>query len=145
MNHERKKSIKEEIMFSDYFANLKSKISYLSEHNKRQNRNIYDVFKNVVRFRKAVATVFALVFSFAVTVSYASPQYYDVEIVDGNNLYDFMSTRATVGEILDDNGVELTEYDIVTPELNSYITSSQTVVVQRIKKVSVTIGGRTTD
>jgi len=145
MKHERKKSIKEEIMFSDYFANLKSKISYMSEHKNRQDRNIYDVFKSVFKFKKVFAAVCAMVFSLTVTVSYASPQYYDVEIVDGNNFYDFMSTRTTVEELLADTGVELSEYDIVTPELNSYITASQTVVVQRIKRVAVTIAGETKD
>ncbi len=143
MYHERKKSIKEEVMFSDCISNLKSKIYALSEHKRRQDRNIYDVFKKVIRFRKGVATVFTLLFTFTATVSYASPQYFDVEIVDGKELYDFVSPRTTVGELLSNTGVELSEYDMVTPELESYITSSQTVVVQRIKKVSVTIAGET--
>ncbi len=144
MNHERKKSIKEEIMFSDCFLKLKLKIS-LSEHKHRRDRNIYDVFKRVIRIRKGVAAVFALLFSFTVTVSYASPQYYDVAIVDGDNLYDFVSPGTTVEELLEKSGVELAEYDIVSPELGSYISSSQTVVIQRVKKVSVTIGGETKD
>lgn len=132
-------------MFSDCFLNLKSKISSLSEHKHRHDRNIYDVFKKVFRFRKGVATVFTLLFTFTVTVSYASPQYYDVAIVDGDNFFDFVSPRTTVADLLEDTGVEVSEYDLVSPELGSYISSSQTVVIQRVKKVSVTIGDETKD
>ncbi len=145
MYHERKKSIKEEIMFSDYSSNLKSKISALSEHKRHQDRNIYDVFKNVMRFKKGVATVFAALFTFTATVSYAAPQYFDVEIVDGKNLYGISSTAATVEKLLDSTGVELSEYDMVSPELGSYINASQTIVVQRVKKVSLTIAGERKD
>jgi len=132
-------------MFSDSLMNLKSKISNMSEHKHRHDRNIYDVFRKVIRFRKGVATVFALFFTFTVTVSYASPQYFDVAIVDGDNFYDFVSPRTTVADLLADSGVELSEYDRVSPGLNSYISASQTVVVQRIKRVSVSIAGETKD
>lgn len=130
-------------MFSDSFAKIKSKILNMSEHKVRQDRNIYDVFKKVFKFRKGVAMVLTALFTFTATLSYAAPQYYEVEIVDGNDFYDFVSPRTTVEDLLINSGVEIGEYDIVTPELNSYINSSQTVVVQRIKKVSVTIAGET--
>ena len=129
-------------MFSDHFLKFRDKMSS-SEHNHHHDRNIYDVFKKVLRFRKGLAAVFTLLFSFTVTVSYASPQYYDVAIVDGDNLYDYVSPNTTVNELLTRTGVELGEYDKVSPELSSYVSSAQTVVIQRVKKVSVTIGEET--
>jgi len=132
-------------MFSDCYLKIKSKISNLSEHNHRHDRNIYDVFRRVIKFRKSVATVFTLFFTFTVTVSYASPQYYDVAIVDGDSFYDFVSPRTTVADLLEETGVEVSKYDVVSPDLSSYISSSQTVVIQRVKKVSVKIAGETKD
>lgn len=129
-------------MFSDLFRKIKSNNVFSSEHKKHQDRNIYDVFKKVFVFKKSVAAVFAFVFAFAVTGSHAAPQYFDVEIVDGDNSYGFISTSATVADLLDAGGVSLSEYDTVTPSLDSYITSSQTVRVQRLKNVTVNISGK---
>ena len=130
-------------MFSDYCSNLKSKISALSEHKRHQDRNIYDVFKKVMRFKKGVATVFTLLFTFTAMVSYAAPQYFDVEIIDGKSTFGLATAGTTVEELLANSGVEVSEYDMVTPGLDSYVNSSQTVVVQRVKKVSVTVSGET--
>lgn len=131
-------------MFSDLVSNIKSKL-FTSEHKHRHDRNIYDVFKKVFKFRKGVATVFTVLFSFAVTVSYASPQYFEVAIVDGDNFYEMTSPRTTVADLLANSGIELSKYDIVSPELDNYILSSQTVVVQRVNKVSVSVAGETTE
>ena len=129
-------------MFSDFLREYKTKIR-LSEHNHRQDRNIYDVFKKVLKVRKSVAVIFTMLFSFTVTVSYASPQYYDVAIVDGEKLYDYVSPNTTVSDLLERTGVELNEYDVVSPELGSYLSSAQKVVIQRVKRVSVKIGEET--
>ena len=130
-------------MFTEHLCSLKSKINSSLEHNHRQDRDIYDVFKGLMRFRKIVSFAFTILFSFTVTVSYAAPQYFDIEIVDGGNLYDLVSPGTTVEELLSSTGIELSKYDVVTPELGSYVGSSQTVVVQRIKKVSLTMAGKT--
>ncbi len=144
MNDERKKkSIKEEIMFSDLLSTYKFRKLNMSEHNHRRDRNIYDVFKNVFRFRKSVAIVFAVVFSFTVTASYASPQYFEIEIADGDNLFKTSSQTTTVGDLLKENGIELTEYDSVYPKLNEFVSASQTVVVNRVNKVTVKLDGET--
>ena len=130
-------------MFSDYCLNLKSKISALSERKRNQDRNIYDVFKKVMRFRKGVATAFTLLFTFTATLSYAAPQYFDVEIVDGKSTFGLATSRTTVEDLLENTGVEVSDYDLVTPKLDSYVDSSQPVVVQRVKKVSVTVSNET--
>ncbi len=143
MNDERKKkSIKEEIMFSDFLSSKSEKLN-MSEHNHRRDRNIYDVFKKVIRFRKGVATILTVLFSFTVTASYASPQYFEVSIVDGDNQYTTSSLATTVEDLLKENGVELSEYDSVYPKLNEFVSGPQTVVVNRVNKVTVKLDGET--
>ena len=66
MNDERKKSIKEVFMFSDFSAKLKNSIVCLSGHKKHQDRNIYDVFNRVFVFKKSFASVCAFVFAFVI-------------------------------------------------------------------------------
>ncbi len=129
-------------MFSDYFKKIKCVNICLSEHKKHQDRNIYDVLNGVFVFKKGFAAICAFVFTFAVTGSHAAPQYFDVEIIDGENSYELVSTSATVEELLAAGGVSLPENVEVTPSLESYITSSQTVRVQRLKNVTVNISGR---
>lgn len=130
-------------MFSDFFENIKQRCSCLSEHKKRQNRKSYYSLTRVFRINKGVAAAIAFVFAFTVTGSYAAPQYFNVAIVDGDKSYDFVSTSTTVAELLDVSGVSLSEYDRVTPSPESYITSSQTVHVQRFKNVTVNVSGTT--
>ncbi len=130
-------------MFSDFFNSIKSKISNVSEHKHRHDRNIYDVFKGVIKLRKGVAIALTIMFSSAVTVSYASPQQYEIAIIDGDNYYDITTSRATVAQVLASNGIEISKYDVVSPELDKYITSSQTIVVERVNKVTVTTGDET--
>ena len=129
-------------MFSDFFEKIKHSNICLSEHKKHQDRNIYDVLNSVFVFKKGFAAICAFMFTFAVTGSHAAPQYFDVEIVDGENSYEFVSTSATVEDLLAAGGVSLSENDEVSPSLDSYITSSQTVRVQRLKNVTVNISGR---
>lgn len=128
-------------MFSDFFINVKTKISKLSEHNHRRNRNIYDVFRGVFKPRRSVAIVVALMFSSAVTVSYASPRQIGVTVIDGINQYELITHKTTVSEALSDSGVVLRDYDRTIPALDESLSASQTIVVQRLKKVSVTDGG----
>ncbi len=128
-------------MFSDFFETLKSKIAYMSEHKHRHDRNIYDVFKGVIRTRKGVAAFLTLVFSLTVSVSYASPQNYEIAIIDGDNYYELMSPSTTVAQVLANADIKLSKYDIVSPELDNYIKGSQTIVVERVNKVTVADNG----
>lgn len=128
-------------MLSEFFSSLKSKITFVSEHNHHRNRNIYDVFTNVIRLRKGFAIAFSLLFSLTVTVAYASPASYEVAIIDEDNYYSLMTPRATVAEVLASNGIELDKYDIVSPELDNMISASQSIVIQRVNKVSLSLEG----
>lgn len=130
-------------MLSDFFKNLISKISFVSEHNHRHNRNIYDVFRKVLKVKKSIAVAFSIMFSLTVTVSYASPLSFEIAIVDGDNYYSLMTPKATVAEVLASNGVEISKYDIVSPELDNLVTSSQTIVIERVNKVQLTLAGET--
>ena len=127
-------------MFSDIIASVKRKLSN-SEHTVRRDRDIYDVFKKMIRFRGQASAVVAAVFVLAVTVTYAAPQYFDVSIVVGEKQYEVSSARTTVADLLARSGISISDMDIVTPELDAYITSSQTVVVQKVRKVTVNAAG----
>ncbi len=129
-------------MFSDIFAEFKNKLSFLSEHTVRRNRDIYDVFKKMVHLRGRFSAIVSAMFVFTVTVTYAAPQYYEVSIVDGDNHIEVSSARTTVADLLSSSGVDISQYDIVYPERDSYISSSQTVVVQRVRKVNVDAAGK---
>ena len=132
-------------MFSDFVSSFKSKISKMSEHKHRHDRNIYDVFKKVTKLRKGIAGAFTVLFSITVTVSYASPQSFEISLVDGDSYYDLISPRATVAEVLSNNGIELSKYDTVSPGLDTLVSSTQTIVVKRVNKVTVAVGGEVKD
>lgn len=127
-------------MFSDIIASLKEELSS-SEHTVRRNRDIYDVFKKMVHLRGKASAVITALFVCASTVTYAAPQYFNVSIVVGENHHEVSSVRTTVADLLAKSGISISETDIVTPELDAYISSSQTVVVQKVRKVTVTSAG----
>ena len=128
-------------MFSEIIASIKNKLSY-SEHTVRRNRDIYDVFKKMVYLRAKASVVLTTVFVLAVTVTYAAPQYFNVSIVDGEKQFEVSSARTTVADLLARSGISVSDMDIVTPELDTYINSSDTVVVQRVRKVSLNSAGK---
>ncbi len=133
-------------MFSDLFYKLKSKFTSsdeTSEHKHRHDRNIYDVFKKVFDFRKQFAIALTVMFSISATIAYAAPQSFEVAIIDGNEYYEMTTSTTTVAEVLKDRGIEVSEYDIVSPDMDTRISSSQTIVVQRLNKVTLTCDGET--
>ncbi len=127
-------------MFSEIAEKIK-KIS--SEHTVRRNRDIYDVFKKMMHLREKVSIAVAAVFVFASTISYAAPQYFEVNIVDGENHLEITSPRTTVADLFAQSGIDISDYDIVSPERDSFITASQTIVIQRVRKVDLTAAGST--
>lgn len=126
-------------MFSDLISKFKTKLNS-SEHNHRHNRSIKDVFK----FRKVIAVIVSVVLTCSVTLTYAAPQYYDVAVVDGDNFYEFSTPRTTVADLLARRGIEVTDYDIVSPDLDTYIKGSRTIVIERVSKVTLVDGGKAT-
>lgn len=130
-------------MFSDSIAKLKKKLLFLSEHTVRRNRDIYDVFKGMIHLRGRASVFIGSVFLLAVTVTYAAPQYFEVSIVDGDRQFEVSSAGTTVADLLAQSGVNISEYDVVSPERDSFIAASQTIVVQRVRKVTVNAAGTT--
>lgn len=127
-------------MFSEFKAKFKRT---LSEHTDRRNRDIYDVFKKMMCFKGRFSVGVAAMFVFATTTSYAAPQYFDVSIIDGENQFKITSPRTTVADLFAQSGIDISDYDIVSPERDSYITGSQTIVIQRVRKVELTAAGQT--
>jgi len=133
-------------MFSDLnqkFNNKKN--NKVSEHKHHRNRNIYDVFMGVLRLRKGVSIALTALFTLTASSAYASKQYYDVTIVDGDTTFEAYTPGATVSDILAENNITLTKYDVVTPSLDDYVKKSGTIVVSRLSKVTLTDGGITKD
>ena len=133
-------------MFSDLFYKFKSKMTSsvkTSEHKHRHDRNIYDVFKKVFDFRKQFAVVLTTMFTLSATIAYAAPSSFEVAIVDGDNYYEVVTSSSTVAELLEENGIEVSVFDIVSPDLDTRVNSSQTIVVQRLNKVTLTADGET--
>jgi len=129
-------------MFSEIIARAK-KMLLTSEHTVRRNRDIYDVFNKMVRLRAKASVVVTTAFMLAVTVSYATPQYFNVNIVDNGKSIEVSSSRMTVEDLLERSGITVSSTDVVTPSLDSYVNNSQTIVVQRMRKVVVTAAGVT--
>jgi len=127
-------------MFSEIIASAKRILSN-SEHTVRRDRDIYDVFSKMMRLRAKASVVLSVMFMLAVTVSYAAPQYFEVNIVDGAKQIEVSSSRVTVADLLAKSGITVSKTDIVTPDLDSYINYSQTVVIQRVRKVTVNSAG----
>lgn len=127
------------------FSEIKAKFSKISsEHTVHRNRDIYDVFRKIFHSKEKFSIAIAAAFVFASTATYASPQqYFKVSIVDGDKHLELTSSRMTVADLLAQSGISISDYDIVSPERDSYITASQTIVIQKVRKVILTAGGKT--
>lgn len=107
--------------------------------------SIYDIFGNINRARGKKAAFLATAFIFANTVTFAAPVTVDVTIVDNGIYKQAVTSRTTVGSVLDEQGIYVGEYDIVTPAVKQVVSDEQVIVIDRVKKVTVNDGGMTSE
>jgi hypothetical protein len=105
--------------------------------------SIYDAFGKLNHARCKTSAVLSVVFVLANTITFAAPQTVELEIVDNGNCISVYSGRTTVEDVLKEHGMILGKYDKVTPDLDTYVSNSQKIVIDRVKKVVLNDGGIT--
>lgn len=107
--------------------------------------SIYDFYDKFNHARCKTSAFVAGMFILANTVTFAAPYTVDVKIYDGDNVVEAVSVPSTVGEVLENKSFQLGQYDIVHPTADTYITDSQVIVIERVKKVILNDAGITTE
>lgn len=107
--------------------------------------SIYDTIGNINRSRSKKAVFFAVTFALANTVTFAAQETVDVTIAVNGEYTNAYTSKTTVGSVLEENGIILGEYDIVTPDVDHNIVDDQVIVVERVKKVTIVDGGVTSE
>lgn len=62
----------------------------------------------------------------------------DYYVSEGGNLRKISSVGKTVSEVLEGAGIELDEHDVVTPSLEAKVSSSQTIIIERVERETFT-------
>jgi 3D (Asp-Asp-Asp) domain-containing protein len=79
--------------------------------------------------------VIAIIFSLTINYLYVSQHIFAtriVNIVDGNRNYNLKTKLVNVKDILFENDINITEFDIVFPTLNSEIAADRKIVISRV-------------
>ncbi len=105
--------------------------------------SIYDAFGKLNHARCKTSAVLAGIFVLSNTVTFAAPQSVEVEIVDNGHSQTVYAARTTVENVLKEHDMTLGKYDTVTPDLNTYVTDSSKIVIERVKNVILNDGGIT--
>lgn len=107
------------------------------------NPDIYNMYNKVIKSRACLAGLLAGLFVITNNVAFAAPIYFDIEIEDGASIVEVSSQYLKVEDILNQQGIELGEYDTVTPGLNENIDDSQKITIQRNNRIVVHDSGIT--
>lgn len=107
----------------------------------RKHFSLYNLIGKLNDARCKTSAVLAVMFIFANTVTFAATPLVNVKVYDNNVEKEFSSVVTTVGNVLDSKGINVGEYDVVHPSVDSLIKESQVIVVERVKKVVLDDGG----
>ena len=110
--------------------------------NVKSNLSIYNTFGSINRARGKTAALLAGVFVFASSLTFAASPSIDVTIMDGDKTIKTVSNYYTVSDILEENNIDITTKDIVSPDLSSIVADEQVIVIDRVNSVSVTNGAK---
>lgn len=83
-----------------------------------------------------------VMFIVSVTTGYASPVQDSVTIVDGDNTYKVYTDATVVGDIIEEQGIEIKKSDFLYPHEDSVINSNGTIFIKRLKKLDVNCDGK---
>lgn len=103
--------------------------------------SIYDAIGKLNHARCKTSAIVAGMFIFANTVTFAAPQSVEIEIIDNGASVTAFAPKTTVSDVLAQQGVTLGSYDVVTPSLDTSVSDSQVIVIDRVKKVILNDGG----
>lgn len=110
--------------------------------NIKSSLSIYNTFGRINRARGKTAALLAGAFIFASSVTFAASPSIDVTIMDGDTTIKTVSNYYTVSAILEENNIDVSTRDIVSPDLSSIVADEQVIVIDRVNSVSVTNGSK---
>lgn len=98
------------------------------------------IFANLKR-RCSIAMLLAIVFVFSITTTYAAPKLNNVRIEVDEKVISVRAGNVTVEKVLLDENIAISEYDKITPDLNSYVYHGMRIKVKRVHKVNLICDG----
>ncbi len=96
-----------------------------------------------LKFRCAFSFVLTLVFLMSITSAFAAPWSEPVTIIDGNVSRIVYSDGTLVGDVLNQENVQLSGSDMVYPLSTNAIPDDRTIIIKRLKLVDVEYAGHT--
>ena len=98
------------------------------------------IFANLKR-RCSIAMLLVIVFVFSITTAYAAPKLNNVKIEVDEKVISVRIGDVTVEKALLDENIKLSEYDEITPDVNSYVYHGMEIKIKRMHKVNLICDG----
>ena len=104
-------------------------------------------FRISISFSTGFSILFFLVFSAHANVAKLNfnSEQKNIELTDGNMVFELISKAQTVGDFLNEQKINLGSNDVVLPEKNTKIFSGTHVIILRAKKITIKEAGKTFD
>ncbi len=88
------------------------------------------------------ALMMTVVFLMSVTSVFAAPWSDTVTIIDGSKTYTVYTDTQLVKEIIGQEGIEISDADMIYPAVNDKISDDHTIVIKRLKHLDVQYEGK---
>lgn len=98
---------------------------------------------NFLKSRCIFTTLLTVLFLLSITSVYAAPWNEEVTIIDGENRFTVYTSQHTVKDIIGEQGIELSDNDMIYPAANSDVDDTHLIVIKRLKLLDVTYRGET--
>ena len=86
--------------------------------------------------------VLTVLFLLSITTVYAAPWNEAVTIIDGNSEFTVYTSQHTVKDIIGEQGIELSDTDVIYPAVKSDVDDTHLIVIKRLKLLDVDYRGQ---
>ena len=86
--------------------------------------------------------VLTVLFLLSITTVYAAPWNEEVTIIDGNESFTVYTSQHTVKDIIGEQGIQLSDTDMIYPAVNSDVDDTHLIVIKRLKLLDVNYLGQ---
>ncbi len=111
--------------------------------DKKSENQINSFISKILSKKCKLASALTVMFVFSIATAYAAPRQSFVRIVDGEYEVSGYSDGTTVGDLIDEHGIDVTKYDVVYPSVDTQLANGMLVMIDRPKRVNLTCDGYT--
>jgi len=106
------------------------------------NRSMKNLFRGSLRRKQIVVGVISLILFVSVVSFVAFQVTQNSVVVNANGKEEELSTHAkTVGDLLEEEGIAITQYDKVSPSLDTKIVEGMTIDWEQAREVTISVDG----